>query len=110
MLTVLQIAFCVKGVKSVTEQHTDKMNQRPPRQPGHDPATVYLSQSQNYTSPKSALTIKARLREYEREAWEQEAREGCNHRGLQEHLSRTDARLLVRRALSVAGQTTTVKA
>lgn len=53
-LKVLQIAFykfCVR-LKSVTEQHMDKLKKRLPRQLGQGPGTVYLclSQSQNYTT------------------------------------------------------------
>lgn len=59
-MKVLQIAFyrfCVR-LKSVTEQHMDKMKKRQkPKQPGQGPGTVYfcLSQSQNYTSQNSML-------------------------------------------------------
>lgn len=56
MLQTAFYRFCVR-LKSVTEQHLDKMKKRQPRQPGQGPGTVYLclSQSQNYTSQNSML-------------------------------------------------------
>lgn len=53
MLQIAFYRFCVR-LKSVTEQHMDKMKKR---QLGQGPGTAYLclSQSQNYTSQNSML-------------------------------------------------------